>query len=496
MDVSRELTDTEAKILLSLAKEKEKSYSTLLKERLAGSNKTILRSLKKLGPKKLNLVKLRKGENEKGFVGRKSTYYRINLFGLLRLFYHFRKDENKLLKIFQKKIVKPLGLESVPLIADIFKKEIPLVFGEWNYFKKEGVEEIAKKHLVDTLKYCGKEYKRFLEGLKEISKQERFYEQRKKLQEKWKQEKNWAQLITQTFLYDSFQHLEHDVPPQLLDINRLFISSLKGDDERKLQQIIQKNEQLRLYCLTYARKESYLYALHKPKRRDSTFTHKWDPFLTESEIYSTLLTKEMKEAGHPDPLYKIADTAFKGDCFSVAVEACQLYKNYTFTSVRECADAIFGLTQNLAKERNPFLWFALTLEENDLEKETQKMLLEKFKELTQKVGVKLEPSDVIEEWKLEIFMIVSAMYFFALKEIRVWDGTFYQLELNPKRIEKFEESRKQAEAFLDIRKKAMKFINQQIAEGSQKKGYTTDCNQQLLFYALLILKYHELYKIP
>jgi hypothetical protein len=421
MDVSRELTDTEAKILFSLAKAKEKSYSTLLKERLAGSNKTLLRSLNNLDPKKLNLINYRKGENEKPVVvGRKTTYYRLNLFGLLRLFYHFRKDENKLLKIFQKKNAKSLGSESVPLIVDMFKEDIPLVFGQWNYFQKKNLEDIAEKHFVNNLNYCSSSYQRSLESMGEVKEHKKEHVPLiRALHEKWKKEKYWTKVFTGVFLHYSFKTdfcvKNHFVP----------LIPLSSDELPKLKYAIQKNDQMHLYCLKLSREDAHSYTLNEPNRWDSTLALLWDPFTVQRKISNILTIKMLKYAGDQDPLYKIADAALNEDWFSVAFELCKLYQNYTFTSEKEAWNAIVWYTQFLA-ERKVF-----DIGTSVMKKQTENKQL---------------PKDVVKQLKSVKLQTFAATYFFSLYPVKVWDKNFYQLTLNEERLKQFEENRKEAMA--------------------------------------------------
>jgi DNA-binding Lrp family transcriptional regulator len=393
--LTKSVTNTRSQILRLLAVNKKMAQYNI-PEKIGKDYSTVFRQLKKL--KNKNLVKVVATITSKKR-GKDKDIFGLTLFGLL---VGFREDV--------------LTTKHLPQIIEVFKEDIPLVFGEWSYFKKEGVLEIAEKHLVDVLKYCGREYKRFLENLKEISKQERFYERKKEIQEKWRQENAWAQLITQTFLYDSFQHPERDVQPRLIDISRLFASSLKEDDEKKLQQIIWKNEQLRLYCLMCAREETYSNSLRSRSFRmhDGNQNLLWDTFTVEKKIENIML-------GIPYAVFKVANLALIDDWFSVAFELCKLYENYTFNSEKEAQQKIQRFTQHLAELRYGCVLNPLYPQEsyNDLTKEQKDLLRE------QEIGTTV------------------ALSFFIFKPVQVWDKTYYQLKPNKKRIERLEKNREQ-----------------------------------------------------
>lgn len=414
--LSRELTNAEAKILLTLAKEREKSYTTLIKKKeIAKSNNTIHNSIKNL--EFLHLIKSRKGENESPYVrGRKTTYYSLTLFGLLRLIYHFRKkDENKL-EIFQKKD-KKIGTEGNPQIVNMFKDDVPLVFGQWDHFKKEGVKKIAEKHLVNTLIFCSKNYQHSLENIDDIKDERKLLPLIKRQIEKFKKEKTWAERITGIFLHygfkTDFRIKNHFVPIRVIPF----------DEQNKLKNIIQKNELLHLYCLMLSREDANSHTLDERLMYDSSHTLLWDHFTVEKKISDILITKMLEGAGYPDPLYKIAYTALNEDWFSVAFELCNLYKNYTFTNIKEALKAIVRFTQNLAESRIPKIRMAVMqkqIENKEIPKDLAKYL---------------------ENLKLQTF---AAMYFYHLKPIQVWDRTFCQLTPNVERLQQLKENRELA----------------------------------------------------
>jgi len=397
------MSQTEEKILKSLV-EKPKTYYVLFKhEKVAKSNTTVLETLQKMDNKKWITE-----ETIKDY-GRNQKPYKLTLFGIL-------VGYNQ----------GVLTTKHIPRIVETFKEDIPLVFGEWNYFKEKGVLEIAEKHLVGTLKYCGKEYKRFLENLKEISKQERFYDLKKGIQEKWKQEKSWAEKITSTFLYYSFHY------NPMVDSHRVYFSDFQGDEQKKLQKAIHDNGQLCLYCLMRAREEASFSTSQSRLFRvvyDGDRNLILDTSTVETKIHNIMWGKMRERAGKPDPFQKIANLALIEDWFSVAFELCNLYKNYTFNSEKEALQKIGSFSQFLAELRYGCVLNPLNSQESyDKLTKEQKDLLRK-----QEIGT------------------TAALYFFSFRPVQVWDKTYYQLTPNIESMKKLKENR-------DVTIEAAKFL--------------------------------------
>jgi len=215
------ISETEKNILRSLTEKPRTYYSLWKHEKVAKSNKTVLETLEKMVNKQL----IKKGSTEKG---RKKHPYGLTLFGVL---VGYEKDV--------------LTAEHIPSIVETFKETIPLVFGEWDYFKKRGVEKIATKHLINTLKGCEAVHKQALDGWKKYMQKKNHRKTRLESaysNNEWLTKEGVAQKINDVFL---FEGLHPNVKRNFFVEHNLFIDNLTDEEEKILIDAIEGNEKLR-----------------------------------------------------------------------------------------------------------------------------------------------------------------------------------------------------------------------------------------------------------
>lgn len=146
-------------------------------------------------------------------------------------------------------------------LIEAFKEDVPLVFGEWDYFKKRGVgvEKIATKHLINTLKGCEAVHKQVLGGWKK-------YMQRKNRQKtrlenaynnnEWLTKEGVAQKINDVFL---FEGLHPNPTINFFVTHNIFIDYLTDDEEKILIDAIERSEKLGVYRAEFGENQLYLY---------------------------------------------------------------------------------------------------------------------------------------------------------------------------------------------------------------------------------------------
>ena len=215
------MSQTEEKILKSLV-EKPKTYYVLFKhEEVAKSNTTVLETLQKMDNKKWITEETTKDYE------RNQKPYKLTLFGIL-------VGYNQ----------GVLTTKHIPRIVETFKEDIPLVFGEWDYFKKEEVEKIATKHLMNTLKGCGTVRKQVLDGWKKYAQTKD--QQKTRLENaynnsEWLTQEDVAQKINNVFL---FKGLHFKPEMNFFVTHNIFIDYLTDDEEKILIDVIERNKNL------------------------------------------------------------------------------------------------------------------------------------------------------------------------------------------------------------------------------------------------------------
>ena len=132
-----------------MAIEGEKTYKQLFEAKeVAKSNKTILYSLKHL--EYMELIKSRLGNN-KGYKGRKATYYSLTSDGLLMTLYYLQKQD------------MDRFINSLEAIARKQSKLLPLIFDKWEFYRKNNLLEEVSIRLVAALKVEGAFLEDFVE---------------------------------------------------------------------------------------------------------------------------------------------------------------------------------------------------------------------------------------------------------------------------------------------------------------------------------------------
>lgn len=115
----------EEKILLALAKNKEPQTHYLLwkKHEVASSNKTVLATLNRLKDSTPSMIEFHQEKK-----GRRRKFYKLTFDGLIGCLRH---EES---------------WRSIDQIAEAQKTMLPLIFGKWNFFKKENIlDEIIRR---------------------------------------------------------------------------------------------------------------------------------------------------------------------------------------------------------------------------------------------------------------------------------------------------------------------------------------------------------------
>jgi hypothetical protein len=258
--------------------------------------------------------------------------------------------------------------------------------------------------------------------LKEISENERFFDWRRERQEKWKKERTWAELITKTFLYSSFHY-----NPKV-DRYRGHRSILSLEEQKTLQEVIQKNEELQDYCLLCAREEAYSNTLKSSRfiMLDSNRNLLWDKDTVQTKISNIMFGKR-------GPIQKIAKLAIAEDWFSAAFELCQLYKTYMFNSETEAVQTVSRFLGELAtlKYNAPI---------NPLNPK------ESYDNLTKEQKERLKICSV---------EITAALFLFGFRQVKVWDKTYSQFK--PK-VDMLKDLKKNRERTIEIIKKDIREV--------------------------------------
>jgi len=410
-NMSKNGLDTTHKILKLLALKKEMPQFDI-PEKLGKAYSTIFIKLKKLEQKKL--VKVVRTQTSKKR-GKPKKIFGLTLFGWLICY-----GQNV------------LTAEHIPRLVEAFKDEVPLVFGKWDYFKKESVEKIAEKHLMNTMKIC--EFKHQSELIKNERIKKSFKSSKtmcnKDSFNKLFSEKYLAAEITDVFLFFGLTvecSIEYDA----------LINSLSDSERIKLREVFNRNKQLNFYRTWIGRNPKWSHlnfdfefsgSISDGERKEF-FDYPWQKFF-DSEKYNRKLIdmvewKLDQESGFKTPFDKIVNAIFEDDYFSATFELCKLYEIYPFISVDEIYNKIFTCMQFLAiyiktiKHKTKY--------HNDYKKSIDKATLE----------------------------ILAALHFFDIKTTQVWFMTFGQLTLNMP-LKKFEQNKER------LKPKALAFTESYI----------------------------------
>jgi len=419
------ISPTEKEILKVLIEKPRTYYSLWKHDEVARSNKTVLQALRKLLTK--NLIK-KIGEKESSgssLGGRKKKFYGPTLFGVLVAFSH-----------------NLLSTEHVDYLVDTFKNDLPLVFGEWNYFVEQGVEEIVKKHLVNSIKHFGNEYLKF----KFV---QRFKEMKiipERYQREWSNEKYWAIKVTDMFLYYGLKFKDRNeltLQGSLEELEKDLGIILSINEKSKHERTIRENKKLRLYVMMLAKHEMHSNRLRMFEWGDPEMAgdlHR-SPELIRDKLIETLIWKLHKRK---NPIIEIVDAIYKKDYFTAAFELHKLYRAFPFENDVEMTWALFQIVFFMIKMRFP--------------KIKKASFLQKIK------GLK-PPKEIIEHLDKAYLEILAASYFFKFEPpIKVWGHTFYRVVPHEERIKMLQENREQT------KKEALVFAHKRLKEIRRKDG--------------------------
>jgi len=426
------LKGKEKEFLQILAKKGPKTYYDLYAKRRENiaSSSTVWEAKKHLH--KLNLIKEKKPKVEI-VTGRERKYYDLTLMGL---FLAFEYDP----------------IENVDKIADRFRKELPLVFGKWHYFKEQGAKDIVRKHLVNVMKICAFEYQRFLEGVEQRDEKYRRYSSLlEKMEEKWMKERAWAARITDLFLYRGLE-TEHLVQlSRDKTLSKVGYGVLSFEEKAKLNSAIENDEELRLYKMMLQRRDAKEY-LEKAKRYGYArpeFVRM--PAKIEERLIERSVFRLLKK---PDPYYEIIDAIFNQDFFVAALKLTEQYVGFPF----ENEEAVAGVPQ--------FLRLLIERIFPQIGKEIMEARKNRGK-------LREDVKKYLDEVSLQL---LSASYFYGFEPVKVWDQTFHRMYPHKKRLEKLENEPKKAKAVALKWARIMREILTAPKDPKQPKGMTIKIN--------------------
>lgn len=370
------------------------------------SNKTVLKWLHEL--ESLRLIKAVEKKQE-AFMGRPKTLYGLTLMGLC---YAFDCVDGELENY-------------VPMVKNRFKEALPLVFGEWGYFRKQGVEGIATKHLLNVLKICGSEYDTLLRRSEDLQRKGKspysgFYEE---IREKWMHEEQWARRITDLFLFHglkplserTFRGLQGTTSPGILSYG----------EKQELNEAFTHKEELRLYRLLveshepgHEKKNFFRVKLHIPKYFESA--------QSPTAIGERIVERMVFKLRGRDPYQEVVDAIRGEDYYQAALKLTNLYVGFPFESAEEATSTVPSFLKNLVEMTCPEKTRAKII----AMRESGKDYGEDLKKGLDKIGVEL----------------LAAQYFYKHSLFKIWDLTVYCIKPRKKRIKMLEEHPDKARA--------------------------------------------------
>lgn len=369
------------------------------REEFPSSSKTVLRWLHELESQRL--IKVVKKQQGFGVImGRPKTFYGLTLMGLCRA---FSSVDGKLEKY-------------VPIVKDRFKEDLPLVFGKWGHFRKQGVEGIATKHLLDVMKTCSSKYTSFLAKCEQYKGREDsgFF---KETREKWMKEESGARRITDVFLYYRLKRRT------LVEMEEGFSASPLGSEETsKLISVINEDEELRLYRLIVERRD---------REETASKNRPYAPEYVESTRSSASIEERLVERlffklSGVDPYQEIVDDIYGKDYFKAALKLTRLYVGFPLENIEQLRDRVPSFLKHLVEWTFP---------------ETARLEIITLRES----GKDIEDDLKKDLDKISVEML-AAQYFYDLEPIKVWNQTFYQVKPHKKRIQTLEEHPGEARA--------------------------------------------------
>ena len=383
---------TTHKILKLLALQREKAQYDIPEE-LKIHYSTVFRQLKKL--EKKNLVKVVRTEEARKR-GKDKKFFGLTLLGWLTCY-----GQNI------------LTIEHISNLIVTFKEEIPLVLGKWDYFKKEGVEHIAEKHLLNTMKICEVKHQA------EIMKRERIIKRCPRLvpdpvskydiEQQVGSERMLAVDITDVFLF--------------FGLTRKYISEYRGIfdplqlfDEIRLKEVFNRNRQLNFYRTQIGRRIEWSHLDFNLEFSNSIlsehkeyFDYPWQKFFNSEKynqkLINMLFWKLDRESGSKTPFEKVVNAVFEGDYFSATFEMCKLYEAYNFQSIEEIYNKVFTCIEFLAIER----------------------IKNKLRNQTRRITPKQHREKYVKYLRKASLEICSAFQLFEIAFTKTWFLTFGQL---------------------------------------------------------------------
>jgi hypothetical protein len=403
------LTDKEIETLLTIAnKGPITGYDLHLGgKRKRGNRKAIISSAhwlkvkKSLGPEEKNLIRLVPKQAKKKYSsrkykdnrGRRKDVYDLTLLGWIVV----SGEVN-------------LGIYHISRMIEVFEEDIPLIFGEWEYFKKEGVEEIARKHLENTMKKFYSVYLSIVSIAERRSKklkrenpdfsEKDFWEE---FNEEMLNIKTWVKRLTENFLYFGLYEkspFEHE----------LTINKLSQSEKNKLQEVFNKKTQLYLYRTKIFRFSK----MHESKGVFSRTIDNYHPLFDRpiwDEIDFTdctnkllnLISYKISEERNIilDPFVDIVDSVYNEEYYFATLKLWRVYENYFFICWEEYFSALFNCMYNLAT-----------------------------------VMDSRTPSKDKKPLETAILEILATLSNFDIETVQVWDTTLYRMKTKVEKVKK------------------------------------------------------------
>lgn len=329
--------------------------------------------------------------------GRRKDIYDLTLLGWI-VFFGLGDPESK----------------HISRLVKTFKDYVPLVFGEWEYFKKEGVEEIAKKHLSNTLKICEFKYQM------ELLKIERGKKDLKNIKNLIVNERGLAYEITKTFLFNGFNE-------EILVEHKDLINEIPIEEIHKLEKVFDKHNKLYLFRFEKYKMQTLKSSLQNDKLFFSIIL---DSYKFEPELSALLRSKIDNANGVKSLDIKVVNSVFNDDYFEATINLCKMYQNFWFKSYNEIIEKIIKLMNKLAYMRIQDVIEKIDCDLNEIESKWDNEL------------PKLRHRAIIE--------ILAAFSLFKLQTTEVCyvpgiNQNFGKLTLNIP-FKKFEQNKKQAKA--------------------------------------------------
>ncbi len=371
-------------------------------EKIGKEYSTVFRQLKKMRKKKLVKVVATITSKKRG---KDKDIFSLTLFGWLVCY-----GQNV------------LSVENVPYLVEALKEDVPLVFGEWDYFEKEGVKEIAEKHLVNTMKVCFSKYLSLLANADvqiKIRKKDNpnfpkteFW---KDFYEVWLTEKRWAKQLTDVFLYHGFKI--NNPFEYTLDIDMLTV-----DEKEKLRKAFNRNMRLYFYRTVICRQDNTIPTIldiASPfdfgMKSFIEFRNKFFNPIDCSDKIANLMSLKFKEEGKSkniSPFLDISNLIYNQNYFFATLKVCELYLNYPFLNWEEFFTAILDCMIGEADSMVSHI---------HLRSEINKTKISTTRK---------------DNYKSAMLEILAALTFFDIEPIQVWDTTFYQMKANAEKYGK------------------------------------------------------------